>query len=514
MTTYSLPHAYEPEPSFQDHLYSWMQSAPWLAISLAFHLLLLFVLSAFSWDAVRREVPPVFTAQTLQPLEEPLEEPPELLEPELEPIEDMVVDQVVLNDSTNVDVEPDIVPSDEFTGSEELGGDSPFLGDSANLSDVLGIGSGAGKFGARRLGFGGPGGGGGGKLKPVVADALAWLAAHQSDDGSWDSDGFQSECGAIGADLCDGPGRAGQDVGVTGLALLAFLGMGDTPDDGQYREHVAKGVAWLRSVQDPDTGLFGDASTHEYLYGHAIATLALCEAYYATKSPLLKWNCQRAVYYIQRARNPYGAWRYDVPPTGMSDTSMTGWMVFALKAAEDAGLEVDPGGFEGALSWLDEATDAASGRVGYTEAGSLSSRITGVNDHFPPERGEAMTAVGLLCRVFMGQDDTKRLPILERYAALLDRSLPTWDPDGFGTDMYYWYYGTYAMFQLGGSHWKTWEAKLKPAVIESQRSDGDAKGSWDPVGPWGFSGGRVYSTALMALTAEVYFRYGRVTGAR
>ncbi|MDF1799770.1 MAG: hypothetical protein P1V81_11390, partial [Planctomycetota bacterium] len=102
----------------------------------------------------------------------------------------------------------------------------------------------------------------------------------------------------------------------------------------------------------------------------------------------------------------------------------------------------------------------------------------------------------------------------EKHGDLMLRTLPEWDEDGFGNDMYYWYYGSYAMYQLGGKHWKRWEDALKPTIIETQRTDGDAKGSWDPVGPWGFAGGRVYSTAMMALTTEVYFRYGRVAGSR
>ena len=55
---------------------------------------------------------------------------------------------------------------------------------------------------------------------------------------------------------------------------------------------------------------------------------------------------------------------------------------------------------------------------------------------------------------------------------------------------------------------------MKKAVLASQRRDGAHEGSWDPVGPWGHSGGRVYSTALMVLCLEVYFRYSRVLGAR
>lgn len=81
--------------------------------------------------------------------------------------------------------------------------------------------------------------------------------------------------------------------------------------------------------------------------------------------------------------------------------------------------------------------------------------------------------------------------------------------------MYYWYYGSYAMYQMGGSYWNEWNKAMKPAVLESQRTQGGSShGSWDPIGPWGWAGGRVYSTALMVLCLEVYFRYGKVLGAR
>ena len=93
------------------------------------------------------------------------------------------------------------------------------------------------------------------------------------------------------------------------------------------------------------------------------------------------------------------------------------------------------------------------------------------------------------------------------------KTLPKWDENG-GCDMYYWYYGTYAMFQMGGTGWKKWNSAMKEAVLAHQQSDADEKGSWDPVGPWGYSGGRIYSTALMTLCIEVYFRYGKVLGAR
>ena len=83
--------------------------------------------------------------------------------------------------------------------------------------------------------------------------------------------------------------------------------------------------------------------------------------------------------------------------------------------------------------------------------------------------------------------------------------------------MYYWYYATLALFQVGGPAWKAWDGAMKPAIVNTQRRDGDYcgyKGSWDPIDPWGGDGGRVYSTAVNAMCLEVYYRYGRVFGTK
>ncbi len=506
--------SWEEERTFNDVLYDWMSSAPWLAISLAAHVLVYFIIAAIPWHLLGPEDDASFNAVAppppQEPFEEPEEEPEEEIE-EIEPIEEPVLKDAEISDHNETEDEQDFAESE---GDPDFNSDSPF--DNEAFNDVIGIGGGAGgKFGNRRGGRRNLRAAGKG-MEQALRDGLEWLKHHQSPDGSWDTDGFSSNCGKIGSTICDGAGHAPHDVGVTGLALLAFLGEGNTTTDGMYKDVVARGIKWLRDQQDPDSGLLGDKSTHEFLYNHSLATLALCEAYYASKSPLLKKTAQDAINYIHRARNPYGAWRYDVPPIGDNDTSLTGWMVFALAAAKDAGLTVDEAAFDGALQWIEEVTDRTNGRVGYDSLGSLSSR-TVANEHYPREKGEAMTAVGLLCRIFIANvkgEDITGMEILDQHAELLKRTLPEWDPDGLGCDMYYWYYGTYAMFQLGGTHWRAWETAMKKAVIESQRRDGDEKGSWDNIGPWGYAGGRVYSTAIMTLCIEVYFRYAKVLGAR
>ncbi|MCZ6596412.1 MAG: hypothetical protein O7B99_02110, partial [Planctomycetota bacterium] len=275
---------------------------------------------------------------------------------------------------------------------------------------------------------------------------------------------------------------------------------------------VLRGVRYLIGRQDPDSGRIGAVDSWNFVTEHALATQVLAEAAYSSRSPAVHRAAQKATTYLLRARNPYAAWRYEVPPTGDNDTMVTGAIALALATARDVGLTVDATAFEGALAWIDEVTDPATGRIGYDAMGSWDARYD-FNTRFLPEKGEAMTALGLLCRLFLGQDP-KDHPIMEKHADLLRRTPPTWDPEGFGCDMISWYYGTYAMFQMGGSHWKNWNQAMKKAVLESQRKDGHHAGSWDPVGPWGGVGGRVYATALMSLCLEVYFRYAKVLGAR
>ncbi|MFT4540212.1 MAG: alpha-beta hydrolase superfamily lysophospholipase [Planctomycetota bacterium] len=67
----------------------------------------------------------------------------------------------------------------------------------------------------------------------------------------------------------------------------------------------------------------------------------MCEAYESTRSPAIRELAEKAVRFIERARNPYAAWRYDNPPIEKNDTSVTAWMIQALFAARRAGISID-----------------------------------------------------------------------------------------------------------------------------------------------------------------------------
>jgi hypothetical protein len=75
------------------------------------------------------------------------------------------------------------------------------------------------------------------------------------------------------------------------------------------------------------------------------------------------------------------------------------------------------------------------------------------------------------------------------------------------SDFYAWYNCSLGMFQAGGEPWNRWNKVIRDELIRLQRHDGCARGSWDPKCQWGSEGGRVFATALGALTLEVYYRY-------
>ena len=63
------------------------------------------------------------------------------------------------------------------------------------------------------------------------------------------------------------------------------------------------------------------------------------------------------------------------------------------------------------------------------------------------------------------------------------------------------------MRQTQGKAWETWNDKLKPILLRKQKNGGTNDGSWDPEGENGSIAGRGVTTAMAALSLEVYYRY-------
>jgi len=487
------------DASFQQLMAERLRQAPWLILSAGVHAVILLLIWVMLPAEVKQEARAVVM---VQPNEEQTVEPekPKPKDPEVQP--EVVPDVTEVKDPTVNET-----PNEDFSTMDSS---DPSLSstDFNQWNHATGMGGGAaprGVYGNRGKG-GPPGGGGRGPGQPHVERALRWLAAHQDADGRWDSDGFMKhDDGAF--TICSGPGNATHDVGVTGLALLAFLGENQTMRSGKYKDTVRRAVKWLRDQQQ-ENGLFGSPTSHDFIYDHAIASYAMCEAYGLSKYKLLRDCAQRGLNYLESHRNPYSVWRYQ-PRDQDNDTSVTAWAVMAYEAGKYFGLTVNDEALKLAVTFLDSVSDA-SGRHGYRQAGERSSRKRG--DHavrFPADKTEAMTAAGLFCRFFLGQDP-REVPVMKAAAKVISQCPPRWD-EGAGTiDHYYWYYATYAMFQHGGAGWKQWQKAIEREVGGNQHTDAAQQnllGSWDPVGAWGEDGGRVYSTAILALTMQANYRY-------
>lgn len=358
-------------------------------------------------------------------------------------------------------------------------------------------------------------------IQAAVDAALRWLARHQNADGSWSADRFDTRC--TGA-KCGGCGEADYHVGITALALLPFLGAGFTPDSTveipdppdatrglKPADLLRSGLKWLLSKQDTG-GCIGERGM-KYMYNHAMATLALAEAYAMTRAEFLRVPTQKAVDFLVESQNPEKGWRYSAK-CGDNDTSVTGWAVQALFVASIAALKVPKEAFAGAIAWFDEATENNGYyTVGYHARGTGKVFIPGRNEQF--EHHPTMSAIAAVSRILIQKRVTA--PVIGQ-TNVLGVMLPEWKENH--VDCYYWYYGSLALYQADGPTgptWKRWNEAMRGALLGNQKSvaGGCHIGSWDPaVERWGAEGGRVYTTAMNALTLETPRRYPMIAATK
>lgn len=312
----------------------------------------------------------------------------------------------------------------------------------------------------------------------AVDRGLEWLKNHQLEHGSWHFNHHVGPCGG----LCRNPGRTETSTGSTSLALLAFLGAGQTHRDGEYQEVVQKGLYYLLTRMRHTS--HGTDLQEGTMYSQGLATICLCEAYAVSEDPSLKQLAQGAVNFVVYAQDGRGGgWRYT--PGAPGDTSVHGWQVMALRSAEMSYLNVPPRPLKLADRFLDTVQLDGGARYKY-----MADRI---------QESDALSAIGLLCRMYSGwprEHDALRRGV-ERIAATGPK------PD----DMYYNYYATQVMHHYGGPLWHDWNTKMRDYLVRTQERRGHENGSWYFEGNNGQVGGRLYNTALAIMTLEVYYRH-------
>jgi hypothetical protein len=315
----------------------------------------------------------------------------------------------------------------------------------------------------------------------AVQAALNWLADNQTADGRWDAKRHD-----LRKDEREGQVMGTIDTGITALAVLAFLANGETHLEGDHRESVQKGLEFLLSVQANDGNLAGHAGLPARTYCHGMATLALAECYAMTGDTRLKRGLERAIAYTIRAQHTGGGWRYT--PASQGDMSQFGWQVMALKSAELGGISFPAENRRRSETFIKSVSSGRFGGLASYQARQRPSRV--------------MTAESRVCQSLLQlRADNQAIEEANRF--ILEEC-----PGEGDRNVYYWYYGTLALFhQRDGREWDEWNARLKTELCRSQRFDGRFAGSWDPDRTWGTYGGRVFQTSLSCLCLEVYYRY-------
>lgn len=294
-----------------------------------------------------------------------------------------------------------------------------------------------------------------------ILAALNWISAAQETDGRFDS-------------VRHG-GAEGQDIAVTSLAALAWLGAGYTTKVGKYKQRVKAAIAWLASQQTHDPTSM------------ALRALTLSESFGMSRSG--REDAESAVRALIARQGLDGGWtEQSVPnPRGPGKLDPTTWAIFALKSAKVAGIPGTADSFDRALGFLKKEQAAA---------------VAGV-----PEKGIATAASAVaIGRLFAGNSISDEA--VRELTGVVASRLPRWHAEGLGEEAIAWYHGTLLTFSSGGAAWRKWNVALRGALLAHQVTDGDEKGSWDPRDESPpFRWGRVGSTALATLSLEVYYRY-------
>jgi len=462
------------------------------AVSIAIHVIVILVLVnvvVFQALETGREI----EVQVLD-----VDESPEL-EQELQKLDELPPDENLLV-ADEPEALPDAMPDDFSVDSMDLAG----LAVSAADSPLVMKGLFAGRTDAARASqlkkFAG---GYGEQVEASVVRGLEWIAAQQNEAGYWGKVSRYNKTWHTRkwtASL-ENEQRATR---LTSLCLLAFLAHGETPQSAEFGETVQRAIEYLRDQQNPETGLFVPmaekrpvkGSEDLGVYAHAQATYALAEAYALTRAPALKRPVERGLQVIIDGQLESGAWGnwYE---QDISDSSATSWQIQAFKAAAAAGVRME--GLEPAMkkaeagvAYLYKGEGIWYYRKGppiktWSGGGPIMSGAMVLSLQLLGRQNDAMVLAGLRYMNDFGVTEWDKA-----WANPINKSLPA---------TYEWYYNTQAVFQRGGSRWKTWNADFAPMLIGNQKAEGWWRGPGQAEGEE-----TLYSTSLCTLALQVYYR--------
>lgn len=302
-----------------------------------------------------------------------------------------------------------------------------------------------------------------------LRSALDWLVRTQEADGHWDSIKYGAQHKA--------------DIEQTALALIVFLGHGNNRTVGPYHENVVRASDWLCA----QVGADGQAGAAADGLVQAVVGLALTEAAGMSNHAPTKIVAQKVLDFTlaHQAAAPLAAGFYRRVSAPQADMLTTTFTVLYLKSAKIAQLKVPPAGRK-ALEFWDKLQDKAALRF-RPAPGAPPSTLA--------------TVLGCVSRRFGGVPWSAIKPYADSVCKLYG------EPGGDAGDPLTDYLTALLLFdyleEASPYYWKPLRANLSARQIQK----GPGMGSWTPAGHWA-GAGRVFSTALNALSLGVMYRFG------
>jgi hypothetical protein len=328
----------------------------------------------------------------------------------------------------------------------------------------------------------------------TLSASLLWLSRHQTANGSWR---FDPPAGAEKGYA--NPGTWKSDAGATALALLPFLGAGQThKNDGPYRARIATAIGWLIQHQKPAGDL--SAGSSPKMLSHGLATIALCEACWLTTDKTVGMAAQQAIKFIVASQDANtGGW---AEPSGQPSMSLSAWQIIALTSGKIADLDVPASTLDKAAKFFDRLQAEGGVKYGETSAKDVSdmAMIMGLLARMYLE--SKAKGVGILGpRPFPPTQPARQDAGQKRGIALLSQRGPS-QMDAASN-----FCATTLMHHYAGIEYDIWNRKMRRQLIDMQVKEGDEAGSWwNPNDIHASAAGRLFQTALNSMTFEIAYR--------
>lgn len=282
-------------------------------------------------------------------------------------------------------------------------------------------------------------------------------------------------------------------VGVTALALMAFLSGGHLPGRGEHGIVVEKGTDFILRCVNSERGYISAHGTR--MYSHAFATLLLAEIYGMTHREDVKEKLQLAVDLTRTSQNEHGSWRY-LPDSPESDMSITVCQIMALRAARNIGIRVPKSTIDRAYEYV--VRSAYKNRSQQDYGGFKYQEKDSSRTSF------ALTAAGIATLNHTGVYDHELIKAGINY--LKNEYNFVAQNHGGRTGHYFFWYGQYyaaqVFFMAGDENPELWEwywSRISRDLLAMQEADG----SWPNfTGP-----GANFATAVACIILQIPNQY-------